>query len=114
MPGHRTLGSGATTVTVRHRSDKSANGDINPGYIILIGRRLWQDIGQPQRVSIHSDAPGYFEIRPIGGEGGWKITNIDQDGMPRISIGKSAIESIHLPEGTFEASAGSMIIRFRV
>jgi hypothetical protein len=112
-PAHRPIGTGAITVRVKRRTDKTTNGDINGGAWIFIGRALWQQIGMPERVAIANDVPGYYTIRPVK-DGGYKVTNIDQDGMPRLSVGKTTIDALRLPEGTYAASASSTEIKFTI
>ena len=112
--GQRPLGSGAATVRVKARTDKNTNGEVNGGAWIFIGRALWQQIGMPERVTIANDVPGFYTIRPSQGDGSYKVTNVEQDGMPRLSVGKPTMEALALPEGTYEASASSTEIKFKV
>lgn len=111
--GHRSIGSGATTVRVKARTDKTANGEVNGGAWIFIGRALWQYIGSPERVTLANDVPGYYTIRPVT-DGGYKVTNVEQDGMPRLSVGKPTMEALALLEGVYEASASSIEVKFKI
>lgn len=99
--GHRQKGSGYCTVRIAPRTDQA-------GVKLLIGRALYQAIGEPARVSITA-GDGLLRIVP---NGPYAVAS-SANAQPRLSLGVKACEALGLdPEEdvTYAAqSAGDMI-----
>ncbi len=114
---HRPVGTGATTVKIVHRTDSTygrdgaPTGNINSGYFVFIGRQLWQKIGRPDRVLI-SRVKNRIDIYSAMEGTGYAVTNVQNNGMPRCSVGKEAIEQLELGEGEYEAQTDRITIWF--
>jgi len=118
---HRPVGSGYTTIRIQKRTDPTYGRDKQPipgtqnaGYFIHIGRSLWQQIGSPERVAIDVTHKNTYVICACGDSEGWRVVNTEQNGMPRISIGKIAIEDLGLIEETYQGEVQDNQIWFPV
>lgn len=106
--GHRLIGSGATTIRIAPRLDKTRDRDgaetntLNAGFRLFIGRKLWQDIGMPERVRL-SGAEGKWLLEASDAEDSYKISGPAQDTIPRIQVGKTLIGSLGLESGEYTA-----------
>lgn len=80
--GHRQKGSGHRTVRIAPRTDQA-------GVKLLIGRALWQGIGEPPRVSI-TVGDGLLRIVP---NGPYAVAS-SANAQPRLSLGVKACEEL--------------------
>ncbi len=96
--GHRPFGSGHRVVRIDRRPD-------NPGYWLFVGRYLWQAIGQPERLRITHEEGGWVLAATDNEEGSYAVSNIDQDGIPRLTIGAPQYKALGLDAGTYAAVA---------
>ena len=55
---------------------------------------------------------GAFALDPEGSKGDYRVTNIEQNGEPRLSIGRQFFEANGLKEGTFPGVVENNRIRF--
>lgn len=95
-PRNRPYGSGASTLALRKRTN-------NPGFILLIGRKLWQDIGMPERV-ILSGAEGKWLLEATADPAaGYRVSGAAQNTIPRCSIGAPMAGSLGLDVGEYTA-----------
>lgn len=69
--------------------------------ITIIGRRLWQEMGEPDRLDVQR-LGSELHLRPCGAAEGFAVT-MPKDGMPRIGMGVSTAEVPGLFEGKFNA-----------
>lgn len=92
---HRPYGSGATTITVRKRTD-------NAGYLLLIGRKLWQDIGQPERITF-GGGEGRWSIEASQLDAKYRVVGAAQNTIPRFSVGAKVVGSLGLAAGVYAA-----------
>lgn len=103
--GHRLRGSGATTVRVvapipgPDKTHKSGR--------LYIGRRLWQDIGEPARVSLEPFGRRFL----IRAGDDFAVHGRTGNSIPRLSLGASTLERIAAAEGIYPASAVRGVIR---
>lgn len=100
----RPRGSGATFVRFEPGgSDRTAR--------LHIGRRLWQELGEPARLDLQR-LGSELHLRPCGASEGYAVTR-PRDGMPRIGMGVSVAEALGLYEGRFEAEirGGAVVAR---
>ena len=97
----RPLGSGA--MFLRYEAGNGRSGRLH------IGRRLWQLLGEPQRVDVQR-LGGRLVLRPCGAGVGWRVTR-PPNGMPRISVGQEAAETLRLEECRYPANieAGAIV-----
>lgn len=102
--GGRPRGSGGRFV--RYVPGNGHSGQLH------IAPALWDELGKPKRVNLQCLA-GQLVIRACGEDAGWRVTlpSGARGGMPRISIGNEAAETLGLVEGRVAAQVeGGAII----
>jgi len=103
MTNGRPVGSGYRTIEVGLRTD-------NPGYNFFVGRALWQEIGEPERLDIVEVSAYFYHLVEASYDQGWSV--VGGKGMPRLHVGKTATEHLRLQEGTYPAEVVDGIIQF--
>ena len=103
MTTGRPIGSGFRTVEIGLRTD-------NPGYNFFVGRALWQEIGEPERLDIVEVSSYVYHLVVARYDQGWSV--VGGKGMPRLHVGKAQIEFLQLDEGVYPAEIVDGVIRF--
>lgn len=67
-----------------------------------IGRALDQELDEPKRMDVQR-LGSTLELRPCGEGEGWAV-NRSPNGMPRLSIGQEAADTLRLVEGRWPAT----------
>lgn len=99
----RPKGSGARFVRVEAR-------ETGHGAYIHLGRALWQELGEPERLDIQR-VGGAVRLTPCDGSAGYRFTHAP-NGMPKCTIGQDALDALRLDERRYTAriEAGAIVI----
>lgn len=87
MKTGRPKGSGARTIKVVTRP-----GAGPTAYWLIIGRALWQAIGEPAYVQLVRDGRGGISIVPADADDSYTIHGPKQNSIPRIACGNETLE----------------------
>lgn len=99
----RPKGSGARFVRVEGRHGGK------PGAQLHVGRALWQELGEPERLDIQRHGAA-LRLAPCGDAVGYAVSR-PPNGMPRFTIGQDALEALRLDERRYDAriEAGAIV-----
>lgn len=89
----------------------SFNTTQNAGYLMFIGKRLWQDIGRPERVALSRWGKTY-KIKVASADEDSYAIMASQQAIPRIAVGSSAMGDLKLHEGRFAGTVKEQCIVF--
>lgn len=100
--GGRPKGSGARFIRIEPR-------ETGHGAYVHVGRALWQELGEPQRMDIQRIG-GALVLTPCGDGVGYSLTRAP-NGMPKATVGQDAVETLRLAEGRYGAQirAGAIV-----